>query len=216
MSFTYERYDRPEAGTGRLAFLGLGSNVGDRLETLHSTVYVLHDIPGITVEDVSGIYETAPVGPVEQDPFYNAVVRVRTTLSAHELLAECRQTEAAFGRDRDSEQRWGPRRLDVDVLLYGDEEITTDDLQVPHPRLAERAFVLVPLLEVFPGGSLPDGRRITALLGELAPIEGVDLVMRLPEVPGPHLQRPEGPAGPGAVRAEDYHRPEGAPPGTER
>ncbi len=209
--FDYEQHD-----AGVEAFLGLGSNVGDRLETLHSAVYALDDAAGLSVTDVSGVYETEPWGPVEQEPFFNAVLRVRTTLGPHGLLEECRLTEDAYGRDRDREQRWGPRPLDVDVLLYGDREIDTEQLVVPHPRLAERAFVLVPLMEVNPGGRLPDGRSIAELVADLRPIEGIDLFVRLREVPGPHLQRPEGPAGPGPVPAERWERPEGAPPGTER
>ncbi len=137
------------------AFLGLGGNVGDALETLTSACYALHDSTGIAVEDVSGIYETEPWGGVDQPAFLNCVVRIRTTLSPHELLEELQTTEAAFGRDRSGEERWGPRTLDIDLLLYGDETIATDDLVVPHPRMHERAFVLVPLLEVFPGGALP-------------------------------------------------------------
>lgn len=202
--------------SGVRAFLGLGSNVGDRVETLHSAVYALDDAAGVVVVDVSGVYETEPWGPVEQDPFLNCVVRVRTDLDPHALLEECQLTEEAFGRDRADERRWGPRTLDVDVLLYDAREIDTPGLAVPHPRLPERAFVLIPLLEVFPGGELPDGRRLTGLLADLAPVEGVELVMRLPDVPGPHLDRPEGPAGPGPVGPEGWEAPRGAPPGTER
>lgn len=206
----------PRGDPGTRVFLGLGSNVGDRVETLHSAVYALDDAEGIRVIDVSGVYETEPWGPVEQERFLNCVVRARTSLDPHALLDECQLTERAFGRDRDSERRWGPRTLDIDLLLYGDEEIDTARLTVPHPRIAERAFVLVPLVEVFPGGELPDGRRLTALLAELAPVENVELVVRLPDVPGPHLDRPEGPAGPGALSPEQWNRPRGAPPGTER
>jgi 2-amino-4-hydroxy-6-hydroxymethyldihydropteridine diphosphokinase len=201
------------------AFLGLGTNVGDRLETLTACLWVLDETDGIAVEDVSGVYETAPWGVEDQDPFLNAVVRIRTTLDPHALLADCHRTEAAFGRDRDVEQRWGPRTLDIDLLLYGDEVIDTPDLVVPHPRLAERAFVLVPLMEVFPGGTIPpDGTRLTRVLTKLAPIEGVELFVRLADVPGTEhrIERPEGPRGPGPVQAKDWHRPEGAPPGTER
>lgn len=201
------------------AFLGLGTNVGDRLETITSCLFVLDDTDGIAVEDVSGVYETAPWGVEDQDPFLNAVVRIRTTLSARDLLADCQRTEVAFGRDRDAEVRWGPRTLDIDLLLYGDEVIDEPDLVVPHPRLAERAFVLVPLMEVHPGGEIPpDGPRLTQALTRLAPIEGIDLFVRLSEVPGTahRIERPEGPAGPGAIPADQWQRPDRAPPGTER
>ncbi len=185
-----------------LVYLGLGANVGDALETLTAAVYALDDVDGFAVEDVSGVYETPPWPPpgdpraVTQDPFFNRGVRGRTTLDPHVLLDETTLIEAAFGRDRAREVRWGPRRLDIDLLLVGERELATERLTLPHPRLHERAFVLVPLLEVAPGGALPDGRRFTSLLSALAPIEGIELVVRLDDVPSPRLRRPEGPAGP--------------------
>jgi 2-amino-4-hydroxy-6-hydroxymethyldihydropteridine diphosphokinase len=185
-------------------FLGLGANVGDALETLTAAVYALDDLEGFAVADVSGVYETppwpAPPDPraVEQDPYLNLVVRGVTTLAPHALLAETQLIEAAFGRDRSREVRWGPRPLDIDLLLVGDHEVDTPELVLPHPRIAERAFVLVPLLEVWPGGVLPDGRRLTRLLADLAPIEDIELHVRLEDVPGRHVPRPEGPVGPTA------------------
>jgi 2-amino-4-hydroxy-6-hydroxymethyldihydropteridine diphosphokinase len=184
--------------------LGLGSNVGDRVETLAAAVFAIDDLDGVVVEDVSAVYETEPWPPpddprsVHQEPFHNLVVRAVTSLDPHELLAETQLLETAFGRDRSTEVRWGPRTLDIDLLLFGDRVMDTDDLTIPHPRLAERAFVLVPLIEVLPGGTLPDGRRVTELLRALAPIEGIELVQRLPEVPGFRIERPEGPSGPPA------------------
>lgn len=185
-----------------LTFLSLGANVGDALETLTAAVYAFDDVDGFAVEEVSGVYETAPWPPpddprhVPQDPYLNLVVRGRTSLRPHDLLTETQLLEVAFGRDRAREQRWGPRPLDVDLLLVGDEVVDTDDLQLPHPRLTERAFVLVPLLEVWPGGTLPDGSRITKALAALAPIEGIELVVRLDEVPTRHLTGGEGPTAP--------------------
>ncbi len=188
--------------------LSLGSNVGDPLETLTAAVYSLDDVDGLAVADVSGVYETPPWPPPEeggiaQDPFYNLVVLAMTTLEPHALLAELQLIETAFGRDREREVRWGPRTLDIDLLLHGDREVDTVDLVVPHPRLTERAFVLVPMLEVLPGGALPDGRRLAPLLGALAPVEGIELVVRLDEVPGRRLARPQGPSAPAAYLAED-------------
>jgi 2-amino-4-hydroxy-6-hydroxymethyldihydropteridine diphosphokinase len=183
--------DRPDEVR---AVIGMGTNVGDRLATLEAAIWSLDESDGIEVRDVSGIWETAPWGGVEQGPFLNAVVVVTTTLSPHALLADLQATEAAFGRDRDAEVRWGPRTLDLDILLYGDEVVATDDLVVPHPRLTERAFVLVPLLEVLPGHTLPDGTRLTRALTALAPFEGMDLHIRLSDVPGrTGITRPEGP-----------------------
>jgi 2-amino-4-hydroxy-6-hydroxymethyldihydropteridine diphosphokinase len=185
-----------------VTFLSLGANVGDALETLAAAVHALDDVDGLAVEEVSAVYETAPWPPpddprhVPQDPYLNVVVRARTSLTPQALLAETQLLERAFGRDRAVEVRWGPRTLDIDLLLVGDAQLDSDDLTLPHPRLAERAFVLVPLLEVWPGGALPDGRRPTQLLAALAPVSGIELVMRLEEAPGSHLTRPEGPGGP--------------------
>lgn len=198
------------------AFLGLGSNVAERLDTLEAAIRDLHAADGIEVQAVSGVYETDPVGGPDQDPYLNAVVAIRTTLRPERLLAAVQAIEAAHGRDRDREERWGPRTLDLDILLYGDAVIDTATLVVPHPRLHERAFVLVPLLEVFAGGALPDGTRVSALVTALAPIEGVDLYVRLEGVPGAGPERPAGPPSPGAFLADEWERPEGAPPGVER
>jgi 2-amino-4-hydroxy-6-hydroxymethyldihydropteridine diphosphokinase len=208
----------------QLVHLGLGSNVGDPLETLTAAVEVLHEVDGFAVTDVSGVYETPPWPPpddpraVTQDPYLNMVVTGVTTLRPEALLRETQLIEAAFGRDRSTEVRWGPRTLDIDLLLVGDTVLDTPDLVLPHPRLAERAFVLVPLLEVMPGGTLPDGRRLTRLLLELGPIEDIDLVVRLEDVPGARVSRPEGPIGPPASFSrpglDDQANPPGPTPGS--
>ena len=189
--------------------LSLGANVGDRLETLTAAVFALDDIEGLAVADVSGIYETPPwpppgePGAVDQEPFLNLVVRGVTSLDPHDLLAELQLVEAAFGRDRSREERWGPRILDIDILLQGERELDTDDLVLPHPRIAERAFVLVPLMEVLPGGALPDGRRLASLLAALAPIEDIELVLRPDELPSRRVPRPDGPSAPAAYLSQD-------------
>jgi 2-amino-4-hydroxy-6-hydroxymethyldihydropteridine diphosphokinase len=126
------------------AFLGLGSNVGDRPAHLRTAVAGLPDVVA-----VSALYETEPLGgPPGQDPYLNAVVELRTDLSARELLELGQALEAAAGRRRDV--RWGPRPLDVDVLLVGDQVLDMDDLVVPHPRMWERRFVLAPLADLAP------------------------------------------------------------------
>jgi 2-amino-4-hydroxy-6-hydroxymethyldihydropteridine diphosphokinase len=184
--------------------LGLGANVGDALETLTAAVYAIDDVDGVVVTDVSGVYRTppwpAPPDPraVPQDDYLNLAVVGVTSLSPLELLDELQLIEAAFGRDRDREVRWGPRPLDIDLLLLGEVELDTERLVLPHPRITERAFVLVPLLEVLPGGVLPGGRRLTAALSALAPIEDIELEVRLEDVPGGRLARPEGPSSPPA------------------
>ncbi len=104
---------------------------------------------------MSSLYETAPIGGPEQGPFLNAVAVIDTELPASKLLERCLQIERNSGRER--RERWGPRTIDLDILLYGDEEIDEPDLTVPHPRMTERRFVLEPLLEVWPDARLPDG-----------------------------------------------------------
>jgi len=184
--------------------LGLGANVGDALETLTAAVYAIDELDGVVVTDVSGVYRTppwpAPPDPraVAQDDYLNLALVGVTTLAPLALLDELQLLEAAFGRDREREVRWGPRPLDIDVLLYGEVELETERLVLPHPRLAERAFVLVPLLEVLPGGALPGGQRLTTALAALAPVEDIELELRLEDVPGRRAPRPEGPSAPPA------------------
>lgn len=206
--------------TEATAHLGLGSNVGDRLATLKAALADLQDHDGIEVTDVSGVYDTAPVSDVEQGTYLNMVVAVSTRLRPRDLLEATSRIEAAHGRDRTREVETGPRTLDIDILLYGDAEIDEPDLTIPHPRMTERAFVIVPLMEVLPGGRLPDGTRLSAVVGRLAPIEGIDLHVRLDEVPG-RPTRPGGPRGPGAFLRDEWddresRRPPGAPPGVYR
>lgn len=157
-----------------VAFLGLGSNLGDRLALLQQAVDALDADLRTRVDAVSSVYETAPVGGPEQDPFLNIAVRVATRRPPRSLLRLCQAVEAQLGRVRTV--RWGPRTVDVDILLYGDRTVHRRDLEVPHPRLAERAFALVPLLEVAAGLRLPDGTTLTSALARLAPIEGVTMV----------------------------------------
>jgi 2-amino-4-hydroxy-6-hydroxymethyldihydropteridine diphosphokinase len=148
------------------ALLGLGSNLGDRLATLQSAVDRLEACEGIRVRRSSRVYETDPVGPPQPD-YLNAVVEVMTTLGARELLDACLAVEASLGRVR--AERWGPRTIDIDLLNYGREEIAEPGLTVPHPRMHERAFVLLPLLEVDADPLLPGGRSIGTLrLGAMA------------------------------------------------
>lgn len=184
--------------------LGLGANLGDTLTTLHAAVHAIDDLDQVSVTDVSAVYRTRPwpLPPdpraVPQDDFRNLVVVATTTLSPHDLLDELQLLERAFGRDRDREVRWGPRPLDIDLLLHGERQLSDERLTVPHPRIVERAFVLVPLLEVLPGARLPDGTRLTSALAALAPVEGIELELRLSEVPGGPPPRSPAPGGPPA------------------
>ncbi|MBI4261160.1 MAG: 2-amino-4-hydroxy-6-hydroxymethyldihydropteridine diphosphokinase [Actinobacteria bacterium] len=156
------------------AFVGLGSNLGDRLATLQRAVDLLGRRPGIRVVRSSRVYETAPVGGPPQPPFLNAVVELETLLGPRELLEACLGVERALGRVRG--ERWGPRTVDLDLLTYGREEVDEEGLVVPHPRMHERGFVLVPLLELDADPPLPGGRRVGSLrlspgvLGEVEPV----------------------------------------------
>jgi 2-amino-4-hydroxy-6-hydroxymethyldihydropteridine diphosphokinase len=130
------------------AYLGLGSNLGDRAAHLQLAVDELATTTGVRVVAVSKVYETSPVGGPAQDDYLNAVVAIETDLNAHQLLAVAQHLEQRAARVRTV--RWGPRTLDVDVLLVGDEHVAEPDLEVPHPRLYERGFVLAPLRDVAP------------------------------------------------------------------
>lgn len=146
------------------AYLALGSNLGDRLDSLQRAVDLLDARPEIEVARSSRVYETEPVGP-PQPAYLNAVLEVRTALEPHELLEACLAVERELGRVRG--ERWGPRSLDVDVLTYDDLEVDEPDLTVPHPRMHKRGFVLVPLRELDPDPMLPGGRSVATL--RLAP-----------------------------------------------
>jgi 2-amino-4-hydroxy-6-hydroxymethyldihydropteridine diphosphokinase len=130
------------------AFLALGSNVGNREENLRRAVELL-GAAGVQIIKVSGIYETEPVDFLEQDWFLNSVLEVETKLAAIDLLRAMRAIEAAMGSRKAFAK--GPRLIDLDILLYGDQTIETEELQVPHPRMLQRKFVLVPFVEIAPG-----------------------------------------------------------------
>ena len=159
------RRRRGEArSTGVGAVLALGANLGDREGTLRSAVEALGAVDGVVVDAVSPVFATRPVGGPEQPDYANAVALVTTTLSPHLLLHATQAIEAAHGRERTV--RWGPRTLDIDVIRYGDVLSDDPELQLPHPRAHERAFVLAPWLAVDPEAWLPgeDGRRSVAEL----------------------------------------------------
>jgi len=130
------------------AYLALGSNLGDRLANLQLAVDALARVPEIQVVAASRVYETAPVGGPPQDPYLTAVVAIETNLDPYELLHRAQQIEALAHRERS--ERWGPRTLDVDILLLGDVRIASDEVTIPHPRMWERGFVLAPLRDVAP------------------------------------------------------------------
>ncbi len=144
------------------AFLGLGSNMGDSRVILEEAVQALTETGEVVA--VSSLYETEPVGGPEQDPFLNLVVELETSASARELLALAQRLEHTARRER--VVRWGPRTLDVDVLLVGDARLKEPDLTVPHPRMHQRNFVMIPLLEIAPVSDV-DGWYPTKEIGEV-------------------------------------------------
>ncbi|MGC5565188.1 2-amino-4-hydroxy-6-hydroxymethyldihydropteridine diphosphokinase [Streptomyces sp. FR-108] len=166
------------------AVISLGSNLGNRLETLQGAVDALEDTPGVRVKAVSPVYETEPWGvrADSQPSYFNAVVVLRTTLPPSSLLERAHAVEEAFHRVRD--ERWGPRTIDVDIVAYAD--VVSDDptLTLPHPRAHERAFVLAPWHDVEPEAELP-GRGAVAQLLAAVTRDGVaaraDLELQLPE-----------------------------------
>ncbi|MER7111951.1 2-amino-4-hydroxy-6-hydroxymethyldihydropteridine diphosphokinase [Streptomyces sp. NPDC000229] len=166
------------------AVISLGSNLGNRLETLQGAIDALEDTPGVRVKAVSPVYETEPWGvdPGSQPSYFNAVVVLKTTLPPASLLERAHAVEEAFHRVRD--ERWGARTIDVDIVTYAD--VVSDDpfLTLPHPRAHERAFVLAPWHDVEPEAQLPGVGAIAELLGGVDR-EGVlpraDLELRLPE-----------------------------------
>nr|WP_218625463.1 2-amino-4-hydroxy-6-hydroxymethyldihydropteridine diphosphokinase [Luteibacter sp. dw_328] len=146
--------------------IGLGGNLGEVRERLDAAIAALDVLPGVAVAARSRFYRTAPWGPVAQPDFINAAIAVETSLPALELLDALLATERAFGRIRDGE-RWGPRTLDLDLLAYGDDVIDNERLSVPHPRIAERAFVLMPLADIAANAELPGVGRVSDLLGKI-------------------------------------------------
>jgi 2-amino-4-hydroxy-6-hydroxymethyldihydropteridine diphosphokinase len=147
---------------GPTVVLALGSNLGDRLASLQGGVDVLCARPGLSGVQVSPVYETAPVGGPAQPEYLNAVLVAATTLSARAVLDRCQEAENALGRVRT--ERWGPRTLDVDVIVYGTEVSDDPELTLPHPRAHERAFVLAPWHAVDPGAVIPGRGRVADLL----------------------------------------------------
>lgn len=181
----------PPAGQARAVVLSLGSNLGDRLASLQLGLDTLA-ASGLDLLAVSGVYETDPVGGPWQGDYLNAVVLARASFPARDVLARCAAAEAAAGRVR--AQRWGPRTLDVDIIACGREISADPALTLPHPRARERAFVLIPWLELDPQAVLPGHGPVAALLAA-APAAGVrhrpELGLVLPPRPGHGPAEPE-------------------------
>ncbi len=148
------------------ALIAFGGNVGDVRETLDRAVAQFCDGNAVRLIARSSDYQTPPWGVTDQPPFVNCAIVAATILSPQALLARAQAIEVAFGRARANEQRWGPRTLDIDIIAYDDLAITTPDLTLPHPRLFERAFVLVPLAEIVPDRMIA-GVRVSGALAKV-------------------------------------------------
>jgi 2-amino-4-hydroxy-6-hydroxymethyldihydropteridine diphosphokinase len=178
------------------AYIGIGSNLGDRIANVAAAVADLAELPGSQLVAVSHAYESEAWGVEHQDPYVNAVVHIRTELYADQLLTILKDAEERHGRERTV--RFGPRTLDLDILLFGDEEWRSDSLTIPHPRMAQRDFVVRPLLEIAPEARYPNGDFVTdeaATLGkvtaDLGPIPGWESHSVLAE----EKRRPQYPPG---------------------
>ncbi|MFJ7748033.1 2-amino-4-hydroxy-6-hydroxymethyldihydropteridine diphosphokinase [Peribacillus sp. NPDC097295] len=157
-----------------ISYLSIGSNMGNRLDTFKKTFQLLDEHAHIKLLSCSSLYETDPVGYTDQDCFLNAVIKVETDIKPEDLLQTCMQIEQELGRKRDI--RWGPRTLDLDILLYNHENVETEILSIPHPRMDERAFVIIPLMELEPDMILPKmNTSLSDLLDKIPDKEGVRL-----------------------------------------
>jgi len=156
-----------------ICYLGLGSNIGDRRANLAEAVQRLAQVLALEIVKTSSVYESAPVGPQDQPDFFNQVVQAEVTCSARRLLELIQGIERKMGRVRT--RRWGERIIDIDILLYGDETIDEPDLQIPHPQMLARQFVLVPLAEIAPDLILPDGRRAADAAAVGAQVRRIEL-----------------------------------------
>ena len=154
-----------------VVYLGLGSNIGDRTQHLVDACAVLHRHPAITVQAVSSLYHTAPVGVTAQDWFLNAVACLHTTLHPPALLCVTQATERRLGRV--TTLRWGPRIIDLDILLYDERVVASDDLIVPHPRMTGRPFVMTPLAEIASDFVVPGTSDTVSVLAKTLGTRGV-------------------------------------------
>ncbi len=148
-------------------FIGLGGNQGDSLGILRQAVVQIHGLPNTSVVAASSYYQSPAWGGVEQTDFLNAVLELRTQYTPEELLEQLLNIERQHGRNRALEQHWGPRRLDCDILLFGQRVLHSESLTIPHPRMVARAFVLVPLAEIDVSLPVPGLGRVQSLLNDL-------------------------------------------------
>lgn len=161
--------------TQQVAFVGLGANLGEAAQTVREALQALDALPASRLLRASRLYRTRAWGVEAQPDFINAVAMVQTALSPRELLDALLALERAHGRDRAQETRWGPRTLDLDLLVHGDAQIDEPGLRLPHPHLHERAFVLLPLAEIAPDAVVPGAGRVRELAAAMA-ADGIEAI----------------------------------------
>ncbi len=157
------------------AFVGLGGNIGDVANTLMEAIWAIEALPQTSVRSQSDLYRSPPWGRTDQDPFINAVVELQTRLAPMVLLDSLIEIEEKFGRVRSEDERWGPRTLDLDLLVFGEQTIQSPGLCIPHPHLHERGFVLVPLAQIAPNLDVPGQGRVADLLAAID-ASGVEVI----------------------------------------
>src|SRR4249919_2243895 len=148
-------------------YVGVGGNVGEVETTIEEAMWALDSLPQTSIRAQSRLYRTPPWGNTDQPPFLNAVVELQTRMTPRVLLDLLLDVETRFGRERSEGEKWGPRELDLDLLVYGDEELDEPGMHVPHPRLRERAFVLVPLAEIAPTLDIIGMGKVSKLLAAI-------------------------------------------------
>jgi 2-amino-4-hydroxy-6-hydroxymethyldihydropteridine diphosphokinase len=163
-------------------YLGMGTNLGDPLQQMSRALTSLHHTEGMRVTSLSSIYQTSPIGYLDQPDFYNMVIEMETLLTPTQLLAAILQIEKKLHRVRT--MRWGPRTIDIDILLYGDHLIQSKELQIPHPRMKERAFVLIPLYELIGNKILPGTEQtLREWIEQLPPGQGIQMLTVTTQAP---------------------------------
>jgi 2-amino-4-hydroxy-6-hydroxymethyldihydropteridine diphosphokinase len=162
-------------------YLGIGTNLGDPLQQMSRAVTYLHHTAGMSVTSLSSIYQTSPIGYLDQPDFYNMVIEIETLLIPTQLLAAILHIEKKLHRVRAI--RWGPRTIDIDILLYGDHLMQSNELQIPHPRMKERAFVLIPLYELIGNKILPGTEQtLREWIEQLPPGQGIQMVTEIGKI----------------------------------
>lgn len=164
------------SGESIRAYVGLGGNVGDVEDTLMEALMAIDGLPQTSIRAQSRLYRSPPWGRTDQDDFINAVIELRTRLAARVLLDYLLEVETRFGRVRSEDDKWGPRTLDLDLLIFGEESLDLPGMHVPHPRMHERAFVLVPLAEIAATLEIPGRGQVSDLLAAIdsSGIEAID------------------------------------------